>query len=436
MERVHKEFAVSGHEDLAGRALQWASVHFDTSCLLNSNHKASPKYGRIHQLLAAGADSSILGDGCDSFARLKEYSDANHDWLFGFLSYDLKNQTEKLSSANFDGRGVPEMHFFRPVIVIRSEEQKLHIACLPGHGKFSDPAYVFHAIMTQESHLNAPGHSVNISARVSRQDYIRHVESIKEHIHHGDIYEMNYCVEFFDDNALIDPVHTYQTLNSISPAPFSVYYRMGHLHAISGSPERFLCKTGNTIISQPIKGTIGRGRDKQKDDELKHTLLNDPKERSENVMIVDLVRNDLSKTAQDGSVRVEELFGIYSFAHVHQMISTVTSEMRNGMHFVDVIRHAFPMGSMTGAPKVRAMQLIEEHEDTKRGLYSGAVGYISPEKDFDFNVIIRSILYHAQNRYLSFMAGSAITAGSVPEKEYEECLLKAASMRKALGIKK
>lgn len=421
------------HKDLTEKALRWASLYFDTSCLLNSNHHDSLKYGRFHLLLAAGADSQIFNDGRDAFMQLKQFADANRDWLFGYFSYDLKNQVENLQSANYDGLAVPDMHFFRPIVVVRLVYDRLIIECRPGHGDHSDPDRVFNAILQQDVPADTYPQAFNIRARVSRNAYIDHVHAIKEHIHHGDIYEMNYCVEFFDDRATLDPLQTYNRLNGISPTPFSVFYKQGSLQLLCGSPERFLCKRGQTIISQPIKGTIGRGIDSQADMVNKQTLLNDPKERSENVMIVDLVRNDLSKTAKDGSVRVEELFGIYSFAHVHQMISTVVSEISDGTHFVDVIRHAFPMGSMTGAPKVRAMQLIEEHEDTKRGLYSGAVGYISPERDFDFNVVIRSILYNADRKYLSFMAGSAITAGSVPEKEYDECLLKAASMRKALG---
>lgn len=199
------------------------------------------------------------------------------------------------------------------------------------------------------------------------------------------------------------------------------------------SPERFLKKEKDLLVSQPIKGTAPRGRNAKEDMQLKKELFTDAKERSENVMIVDLVRNDLSHVAAKNSVKVTELFGIYSFSTVHQMISTVTARLGKDYHFTDALRYTFPMGSMTGAPKVRAMQLIEQYEDTRRGLYSGAVGYITPERDFDFNVVIRSILYNKQEQYLGFMAGSAITSGSIPEKEYQECLHKAQAMKKALG---
>jgi para-aminobenzoate synthetase component I len=193
-----------------------------------------------------------------------------------------------------------------------------------------------------------------------------------------------------------------------------------------------LKKEGNRLISQPIKGTIRRGENEAEDQLLRQQLRNDEKELAENMMIVDLVRNDLARSARTGSVKVEEMFGIYAFRQVHQMISTVTAQLKEAIPFTEAIRQAFPMGSMTGAPKIRAMELIDQYEQSRRGLFSGAVGYITPEGDFDFNVVIRSILYNAANHYLSFHVGSAITYDSVPEKEYEECLLKAQAIFRAL----
>ena len=268
---------------------------------------------------------------------------------------------------------------------------------------------------------------------MSKEQYLKCVYEIKKHIQRGDIYEMNYCVEFFAENTEIAPIQVYTNLNSISQTPFSCFYRNDTQYLMCASPERFIKKEGTKIISQPIKGTRKRGETAHEDQKLKQDLLEDAKERSENVMIVDLVRNDLSRSAKRGTVRVEELFGVYSFKQVHQLISTVSAELKEEIHFVDAIKNAFPMGSMTGAPKVRAMQLIEEFENTKRGLYSGAVGYISPSGDFDFNVVIRSILYSEQSKSVSFMVGSAITANSDAEKENEECLLKAEAMFQVLN---
>jgi para-aminobenzoate synthetase component 1 len=249
-------------------------------------------------------------------------------------------------------------------------------------------------------------------------------------------------MEFFSETKGINPLALFFKLNETSQAPFSAFYRMNDKYLMCASPERFLKKSSRKIISQPIKGTARRGSNIGEDNEIKRSLLTNKKEQSENVMIVDLVRNDLSKTCNN--VQVDKLCDISSFKQWHQLISTVSGEIRHDVHFVDVIKNTFPMGSMTGAPKIKAMQLIEQFEKTKRGLYSGAVGYITPslsgengqggEVDFDFNVVIRSILYNQASGYLSFQVGSAITANSIPEKEYAECLLKAKGMFEALSI--
>jgi para-aminobenzoate synthetase component 1 len=273
---------------------------------------------------------------------------------------------------------------------------------------------------------------IKLKQRVSKIEYQKNVKEIINHIHKGDIYEMNYCIEFFSDFASIDPVTTYKKLNNISPAPFSCFIKLYDKYLMSASPERFLAKNHENIISQPIKGTIKRGKTPDEDLELIKKLRNDPKEISENVMIVDLVRNDLSKNAEIGSVEVDELLEVYTYAQVHQLISTIKATIKTETSFFEAIKNCFPMGSMTGAPKVKAMKLIEKYESTKRGLYSGAVGYISPYRTFDFNVVIRSILYNKSNKYISFMVGSAITANSDPDKEYQECILKAEAMLQTL----
>ncbi len=260
------------------------------------------------------------------------------------------------------------------------------------------------------------------------------MERIREHILDGDVYELNYCIEFFAKKARIDPLVVYEKLASRSPMPFSVFGRVHDCYMMGASPERFLKKTGTQLLSQPIKGTIRRGKDTAEDEQLKKLLQTDEKERAENMMIVDLVRNDLARSAVTGSVKVEEMFGIYTFAQLHQMISSVSAQLRPEVPFTEAIKHAFPAGSMTGAPKIKAMELIDQYEDVKRGLYSGAIGYITPEGDFDFNVVIRSILYNAATAYLSFQVGSAITYDAVGEKEYEECLLKAKAMWEVLTV--
>jgi para-aminobenzoate synthetase component 1 len=249
---------------------------------------------------------------------------------------------------------------------------------------------------------------------------------LQQHIHRGDIYEVNFCQEFYA-TVKFSPEQAYLKLQKYSPAPYSCILKLNKNYLLAASPERFLKKTGKKIISQPIKGTSERNSNPKKDTLLKESLRTSPKERSENIMIVDLVRNDLSRIAEPGSVNVDELCGVYSFEHVHQMISSISATLTTDS-INQIIRATFPMGSMTGAPKLNALKLAEDFEPVKRGIYSGAVGYITPEKDFDFNVVIRCIQYNVENMYLSYMVGGAITSLSIAEDEYKECLIKARAM--------
>jgi len=404
----------------------------ENSCLLTDNSNS----GKFDLLVSIGVSEEIKSDNKNSFEQLKNFYEQKKDWLFGYFSYDLKNEIENLSSENFDGIKFPQLHFFSPKYLLIVKNNSLEFY---SHSKnLSKECERFLAELNSNFHFLPPTshHSpLNIKSRITKNEYLQTINKIKQHIKQGDIYEMNFCQEFYAENAEINPFFIYQQLNEISPMPFSCYYKLKDKYLACASPERFLKKQGNKIISQPIKGTIKRGSTIEEDNLLKNQLLNSEKERSENVMIVDLVRNDLSRTAKEGSVRVDELFGIYSFKQVHQMISTISSELNEGVHFTEVIKQCFPMGSMTGAPKVKAMELIEKYENTKRGLFSGAVGYITPDGDFDFNVVIRSILYNEKEKYLSFMVGSAITDKSIPAKEYEECLLKAKAMFEVLNSK-
>jgi para-aminobenzoate synthetase component 1 len=288
------------------------------------------------------------------------------------------------------------------------------------------------AIQNQTSEIHFSPNLPKLKSRISKATYIEKVNEILQHIHRGDIYEVNFCQEFYAEQVQINPLAVFEALTEISQTPFASFCKFDELFALCASPERYLKKTGDKIISQPIKGTARRSDDIEEDESLLKALLQDEKERSENIMIVDLVRNDLSKTAQKGSVEVEELCEPYSFKQVHQLISTVTSRHREDITPVEVIQSTFPMGSMTGAPKVSAMQIIEAMESSKRGLYSGALGYFTPEGDFDFNVVIRSILYNAETAYLSYMVGSAITEKSIAENEFQECLVKANALQKVL----
>lgn len=377
--------------------------------------------------------SQIIATGClhevksskNSFEKLNSLINRK-DWVFGYLSYDLKNEIENLSSANMDGILAENLHFFVPEYVFIINKNEVRIESYK-----EDINSLIKDIENSRPRRTNQGDFI-IKSRLSHSEYIDTIKKLLSHIKAGDVYEINYCQEFYSENIEINPLETYLKLNSLSPAPFSCFLKTNSIYLLSSSPERFMKKNGNQLISQPIKGTIRRGISEEEDLFLKDKLLSDEKEKSENIMIVDLVRNDLSKTAVKNSVKVPELFGIYTFQHVHQMISTITSEVDPVFTIPEVLKSAFPMGSMTGAPKIRAMELIEYYEKTKRGIYSGSVGYINPEGNFDFNVVIRSIIYNSSLRYLSFSTGGAITSGSVPEKEYEECLLKADAMKKIL----
>ena len=284
------------------------------------------------------------------------------------------------------------------------------------------------AAHTKELHVVRP----KIHMRIHKDAYFEKVDRLLHHIYRGDIYEANFCQEFYTEETTLDPWVTYGKLNEISEPPFAAFMRLGEKYLMCASPERYLKRMGNTIISQPIKGTAPRGETPEEDEVLKRMLSQDEKERTENIMITDLVRNDLSKSALKGSVEVKELCQVYSYKQVHQMISTVIAEVPKDKSSLELVLETFPMGSMTGAPKISAMKIIESLEETKRGLYSGCVGYFAPNGDFDFNVVIRSILYNAEKKYVSYSVGSAITSKSDIEKEYQECLLKAKAMRSVL----
>ena len=365
------------------------------------------------------------------FEQLRHWYDKRKDWSFGFLSYDLKNEVERLESNHPDGIGLPDLHFFRPVHVVYLREGYWTVASLT-----EDPGLVWAAILDTPPlpDFVPPAGAPALRTRMSRAEYLANVAAVREHIAAGDVYELNLCREFYLEHVELAPAPLFQQLNRQARVPFAAYYRLGHTHLCCASPERFFQKEGLVLRSQPIKGTSKRGLTAAEDGRLREALFRSEKDRAENVMIVDLVRNDLARSSETGSVRVEELFGIYPFEGVHQMISTVSGRLREEVHPVEAIRRAFPMGSMTGAPKVMAMQLIERYECSRRGLYSGAVGYIDPEGDFDFNVVIRSLLYRSDTQYLSYQVGGAIVYDSVPEQEYEECALKAAGLRRVLGL--
>lgn len=420
-------FTVDDNSSLKNKALQYAHRMHKQVVALDSSDYDKDKYSKYDFLIAFDALQVFSHDK----NGLKEASELN-DWAFGYISYDFKNELEDLQSDNTDNIKCPNINFFQARYVIHLKEDVWQIEYDSSYNSENEAIALITEIKNTEIQQHCEN-KVEIEARVSKQRYIQQVDKIIGEIQHGNIYELNYCVEFFARNVTIHPLSVYKSINSLSPTPFAGFLRLEDISLICSSPERYICKRDNQLISQPIKGTIKRGKNKEEDEDLIFNLQHNPKERAENIMIVDLVRNDLSRVAKTGSVRVEELCGIYPFRHVFQMISTVVAELDNSRSAFDAICTSFPMGSMTGAPKHRAMQLIEEYEDSRRGLYSGAVGYFAPKGDFDFNVVIRSAIYNSAERYLSFSVGSAITAKSNACQEYDECLLKAKALMEVLS---
>ena len=430
IERKKIELCLKDSHHVKKQLLRWGQ-QFDVFVLLDSSNYKE-KYSNYDFVCATLPISEIkLDSESDAFNKLEEFRVSTKDWIFGYLTYDLKNDVEKLTSSNYDGVKFPALHFFQPEVIFFLKGNKLEVSYVSSTD-VSKIDKLLEEVLNTEIEDSIEETRLHIQNRIPKETYINNVNNLKNHIRRGDIYEANFCQEFYSENAVIDPVNKYFMLNEISTPPFASFYKLDNHYLISASPERFMQKTGNKIISQPIKGTAKRGKSPKEDLQIISSLEKDEKERAENVMIVDLVRNDLSRTAIEGSVKVEELCKVYSFQQVHQMISTVSSSVNKNLSPVEIIKKSFPMGSMTGAPKIRAMQLIDIYESTKRGLYSGSVGYFSPDGDFDFNVIIRSILYNADKHYLSFTVGGAITSKSDPEKEFDETLLKADAMFKIL----
>lgn len=421
MKRKYTSYSVTDFYLFKHQLLDFGK-RFSNFCFLD-NHEYN--FDKSYECICGfGAIQSITADEKKGLKELDQFTIKKKDWILGHVSYDLKNQIESLTSQNKDNIGFPDFHFFIPEVIIILSKDKVKIGV---HESF-DSKDIFEEIISIIPHENNFPQPL-LESRFSKDEYLQTIKKIQQHILRGDCYEVCFCQEFYEENTQIDPVKVFKKLSNLSPNPFSAFYKLDEKYLMCASPERFLKKTKTRIISQPIKGTSKRNGDNEKE---KNLLQENEKERAENIMIVDLVRNDLSKICAEGSVTVKEFLKIFSFPQVHQIISTITGRIRENISFGKILSATFPMGSMTGAPKKRAMELIEKYEKTKRGLFSGTVGYINPDGDFDFNVVIRSILYNEKKNYLSIQAGSAITWKSIAENEYEECNIKISAMKNAL----
>jgi len=406
--------------------LAWANGH--THYALYNGNDIDYRHGAFPVLLAVGCHRSCPYTPGQAFSTLQQHLDQHPGWWFGYLGYDLKNELEALQSQHQDAIGFAPMAFW----------QAQHVLCLH-HGQWylyshQPVAPTLHAIE------NAPAlppwlalpNRAKVQPGMSRTEYVQKVQRLQQHIVEGDVYEVNLCMEFLLPGLIDNLPGLYLRLNELSPTPFSCLLKQQGRYLLCASPERFLKKQGQQLISQPIKGTAPRGSTPAQDQQMVQQLANSEKERAENMMIVDLVRNDLARSAVTGSTRATHLFEIRPFKQVHQMISTVEATLPTTTPLTQALAHAFPMGSMTGAPKIMAMQLIEQYENARRGLYSGAVGFIDPAGNFDFNVVIRAMQYNESSQTLAWQVGSAITFDAHPEAEYQECLLKASAIEAAL----
>jgi para-aminobenzoate synthetase component 1 len=417
-------FDITGNTIIKEQMLHW--VNQFGICSFLDNHFYSSTHHKAECLAAAGSIQRFTGK--NTLESIDAFYAQQQDWLFGHINYEFAENNE-YNQQDTSLIGFDTIAFFQPETVLRLEQDKLFIETVHHSAE-----KIFNEIITINLPEKEKSNAIKINAAIQKADYISTIQQLLHHIQRGDCYEINFCQAFYSNEATIDPIQTYIKLTDISPNPFSCFYKQNNAHLLCASPERYLQKKGHQLISQPIKGTSKRNLENRAiDEQLKEQLLKSEKERSENVMVVDLVRNDLSRICKEGTVEVEELFGIYSFPQVHQMISTIKGTLKEHSSFSSIIQASFPMGSMTGAPKKRVMDLIKQYESGNRGIFSGAVGYINPAQDFDFNVVIRSLLYNSANNHLCYYVGSGITAKSKPEEEYEECLLKAKAMNQVLG---
>lgn len=416
--------------------LHWSN-QFEV-CTFLDNHAYESPYGAIDCIAAVNPVSFITLDGVNAQAVDAFIQKHSGEWIFAHFNYEYHGITKPNTKVNLTG--FPLAYLYTPAVVVELAGNHVTI-----QSDSENPQILFDEISSfkvpslseQDTEQNADqcaAPTTSIIPFISKAAYLENIYKILALIRRGDFYEINYCQAFEVQHLSAHPVAVYVNLTEVSPTPFACFYKNSNDYLLCASPERYLQKKGNQLISQPIKGTIKRNLENDADDKLQvEALQNSSKDKSENVMVVDLVRNDLSRICEQGTVKVSELFGIYSFPQVHQMISTITGTLSSNTLFSEILEATFPMGSMTGAPKKSVMETIDALEPTRRGLYSGTVGYFNPAGDFDFNVVIRSIFYNSDTKKASYGVGGGITIYSDPEKEYEECLLKAAAIKKVLS---
>jgi para-aminobenzoate synthetase component 1 len=427
--RVCLALAPAAREDFLAKALHRFSGD-SAFVLLHSGNFPDP-LGTYEWLLATGAEATF--DSWEAIPR------RGGKWLFGHLNYEACRQTGgyhlPVEGASKERPSEwPEVHFFHPQLVISCRRGSGEISIETFSEAVPDAAALRMEIEALAVPPPAPLPHLKFQKDLSENAYLETIEKLRTHIWEGDCYEINICnYREASTGEHMDPLAVWTRLSQSSPAPFGMFYKTSSHWAVGASPERYLRVVDNTVWSQPIKGTAPRGATLEEDVALKEVLRTSPKEQAENVMIVDLTRSDLARVCEVGSVEVEELFGVYTFPKVHQLISTVRGTLAAGKTVFDALIASFPMGSMTGAPREKVMELIAQYERRERGLFSGTVGYIEPAGNADFNVVIRTVFGDSQTGKVHFNTGGAITWHSEARAEWAEMCLKGAAIEGLFG---
>lgn len=418
-------FAQADLSAIKTKLLDW-SQQFDHVVWLDSN--AYPEHQHSYEaVLAVDANEILSLDKDFALADLKAYREENKNWLFGYLGY--RANSKKLENASKNLLKFPSIYFFQPKKVFLLQKDYLEIHYL-NPKEIEQDWEIIQAMELKDEHIDFA--NFEIIPRIDKSTYIAKVNQIQDYIKQGKLEEINFCQEFYSHNKLENPLEFYKQLNQVSQAPFASYMRLEDKYAFCSSPERYLKHDKGKLITQPIKGTAKRLADKEADELIKTQLKESEKEINENKLVVDMVIQEFKTFCKPESVQVTEFCKAYSFKQVHQLISTIEGELQENLSPLDAISNSYPMGSMTGIPKATALVLTDELEDFDRGVYSGGIGYFTPEEDFDFNVVIRSALYNDTEAYLSFSAGGAITEQSNPEAEYDETLIKINAIKEIL----
>lgn len=407
------------------REINWidliTSIDSDKYTFIDSNNG--------NYIFAWGSEDQLIQTTFNSNLLLDFETKHSNQYVFGYLGYDAKTDFyTSEESSNPDFHQHPESIFYVPKhIVLKKNGNLMYFGTQAGFNEFKSLDFAVHRAAKSTSPLK-------LICTTNFTDYKKSIEIIHDHLQQGNIYEMNYCINFTSTHSELNIIESYKKLKQNTKAPFSTLFKFNDTVVLSASPERFFTKRDKTILSQPIKGTAPRDSDITIDKQIQNDLLNNQKEISENIMIVDLVRNDLSRIADKQSVSVPELCKLYSFETVHQLISTVKAKIPNQLTFSEIAKHLFPMGSMTGAPKLSAIQIIEDVETFKRNIYSGTIGFIDPINNMDFNVVIRSIIHNLNTKTTSISVGGAITIKSTAKGEYDECLLKLKKIEESIVV--